>query len=135
MPSLHERLVRIARSVRNELLRKEGDLCAQCLEVSKALSERLAQKGYRAKVIRGTFAIDNPNWEFYDEWDPSDFKSPEAMEFAIYHPLHYWVEAEGFLLDITADQFSDEVDERLPAVVVGRYRDLPRYRKNVVLRA
>lgn len=114
----------IAKMVRDEIL-CEGDtdsthgLCAYC---SKELRTALAFHFIEAKIVKGTFAIDSPDPEYY----------PEEMEGCeeIYFPTHYWVEVDGYIVDITADQFNDEIDdEPMPEVVIGKYEALERYSK------
>jgi len=49
------------------------------------------------------------------------------MEEATYTPLHYWVEVNDIIIDITADQFNDELDYPISPVEIGTYSDLERY--------
>lgn len=130
--SLKAELHRLAGEVRRTLLHRWECMDAACLPASEALAERLFGQGYKPVIVKGTFAIDRPNPEFYDDWDPEDFESEEAMEEAKYHPLHFWVEVGGLIVDITADQFQIEVDERIPEIVIGTYDELGRYRKTSV---
>lgn len=127
--SLKAELRRHAEAVRRSLLHRWECLDAACLPASEAIAELLSEKGYKPKIVKGTFAIDEPNPEFYDNWDPEDFESEEAMEEAMYHPLHYWVEVDGLIVDITGDQFQIEVKDRIPKIVIGTYDEFGRYKK------
>jgi len=122
-------LRRLATAVRTSLLHRWECLDAACLPASEALAKYLFDKGYKPKVIKGTYWIDNPDPEHSDEWDPGDFDSEDAFEEAKHHPIHFWVEAGRFLIDISADQFQPEVEDRIPAVVIGTYKEFPRYKK------
>lgn len=126
----------IASQVRNSLLRDDEEtLAALCLPVSRHLAQILINNGYKAaSVVQGTFTVDNPDPSAYDEWDIKDFGSGEEteedyeeMEAAKYTPLHYWVQLNNIVVDITADQFNDELDEPMPEVVTGDINALERY--------
>jgi hypothetical protein len=67
------------------------------------LADLLRRAGLKATVYKGTFRTDLP----------ADEDGPENGGDA----LHFWVLCEGFLVDITADQFNDELDdEEMPGV-------------------
>ena len=104
-----------------------------CLELSRTLRQALADAGFDAAVIQGKFEVDEPNFEYYDDWDEDE------MSAALYTPLHYWAEVTGrggrafpepVVADITADQFNDELDSEtdyMEPVEVGPYAHLPRH--------
>jgi len=98
-----------------------------CLDVSKELKQELINNGYDAVVVQGKFEIDYPNEQHYNELDVDDFENEEYMGKEMYTPLHYWVEVDGIIVDITADQFNDELNGNMPSVVIGNYDDLVRY--------
>jgi hypothetical protein len=115
-----EHILQIAQQTRDAILGEFSCTTAVCLEASKALSEKLNEAGYNAKVVEGTFEIDFPDQEYYDEEDED-----------MYIPKHFWVEVNNKLLDITADQFQDEVDgEELQEIAYGTYQDYPRYERS-----
>jgi hypothetical protein len=121
----------IAQEIRNKMVRCYDDECLQavCLDVSRELTKELQKYGYKAQIVQGTFEIDDPNMENYDEWDEKDFNNEEDFNDVIYHPLHYWVEVNGMIIDITASQFNDEIeDEQMPDIVMGSYSEFPRYK-------
>jgi len=111
----------------------EDPPAAMCLEFSKSLRQALADAGFDAVVIQGQFEVDEPNFEYYEDWD-GDETDP-----AMSTPLHYWAEVTGkggepfpepIAADITADQFNDELDSEadyMDAVEVGPYIALPRH--------
>jgi hypothetical protein len=64
----------------------------------------LRNVGLKPRVVKGTFHTDLPV-DFND--DPRE--GGDAV--------HFWVACSGFLVDITADQFNDEIeDDRMQAV-------------------
>ena len=130
----------IAGRVRAEMVSEDEPPTARCLECARALVKELQRNKVRARVVSGTFAVDNPDPENYDEWNPNDFDSEDEMEDAKHHPLHYWAEIISrplLIVDISADQFNEELDdeiEHMEPVVAGKYADLSRYRKKSVWR-
>ena len=119
----------IAVNVRKNMVKCYDDDClkALCLPVSRKLKEELIRNGYDAIVVQGVFKIDLPNEEYFEDWDVEDFKNEQEMEEAKYTPLHYWVEVKDIIIDITASQFNDELDEPVDAIQIGSYADLERY--------
>jgi len=100
---------------------------ADCLNTAKRLGNFLKKEGFSVLLVKGTFELDNPDPENYSDWDVNDFDSEEEMETEMYHALHYWNEIDEIIIDITAYQFQDEVDEALEFIVVGTYKDYCRY--------
>jgi hypothetical protein len=90
------------------------------------LSQKLNDAGFHSKVIKGRFHIDTPDQYAYDNIADMDL-SPKDAEYEMYNPLHYWVEINGQVLDITPDQFRDEIEEEIPDIVFGAYQNLRRY--------
>jgi len=116
---------------------EEDSLKHECLQASRDLCDLIRQKlGRRATVVMGTFQVDDPNFGEYSEWDVSDFKNEKAMEKAMYFPLHYWVEVDKLIVDITASQFDNQLDgEEMPKVIVEPYANSPRHKKGKILMA
>lgn len=110
----------IAASVRAKIGCDPEDVRAMCFEATQALGAALKKAGFRPVRVRGTFLIDDPNPEFTPE---EAFESGEAWT-----PIHHWIEVDGWIVDVTAVQFNEEIEEPMPEVVVGRARDLKRYR-------
>ena len=131
----------IATQVRNSLMQDDDDsLKSLCLPVSRHLAQVLINNGYvAANVVQGTFTIDNPDPSAYEGWDEKDFlgdsldedeameEGRENMESAKYTPLHYWVQINNIVIDITADQFNDELEEPMERVEIGDIVSLGRY--------
>lgn len=90
-----------------------------CQEASVALAWALERLGHQPTVLNGDFRLDR---ELILQADESDEGVLEAA--------HWWVEVDGFWIDLTADQFSPYVDEWLPPVLLvqagapGRYQPL-----------
>lgn len=104
----------IANKVRIEQVKCHNDDCLKerCLPSSRALRKELIENGYDATVVQGIFRIDNPD------------KAKDNIKTL----LHYWVEVDGLIVDITASQFNDRLqDEKMNPTEIGTYSDLPRY--------
>jgi|2_EtaG_2_1085320.scaffolds.fasta_scaffold01103_13 hypothetical protein len=113
----------IALFVRQNLVKSYDDeyLRAVCLDCSRILKDELIKHGYNAVVVQGQFEIDEYDYTHYDEYD-------DDQDDEFYFPLHYWVEVDGTIVDLTATQFNDELNgEEMPAIVIGSYNDFPRY--------
>ena len=63
--------------------------------------------------------------------DEAMYFSKEDMEEGKKHPEHYWVEVEGNVVDITADQFNKELNQPAPPITIGTYASLPRYIRGI----
>jgi len=124
------KLKNIATQFRQQMVKCYDDDCLKslCLPISRKLKEFLISKGFNtAIVVQGVFKVDNPDPSVMDDWRKEDFESPEEMEEASYTPLHYWVEINNIIIDITADQFNDELDSPVSPVEIGTYEQLERY--------
>tara|TARA_Y100000310_G_scaffold55023_1_gene50436 strand:+ start:18389 stop:18850 length:462 start_codon:yes stop_codon:yes gene_type:complete len=136
-------IISIISSIANELRAEEvsnyddDTLKVLCLEVSRVLRDRLIQAGLNAMVVQGTFQLDEPDETFvnYDDHEIEDDELSETFvdyneesDNMVYTPLHYWVEVDGIIVDITATQFADEVEyDEISPVEIGSYSDFPRY--------
>ncbi len=117
-----EHILEIAYEVREEVMGDEPCSGGMCLDASEILVERLKELGYDANVVEGRFEIDFP--------DPAEIDYI-GEEWA-HTPTHYWVEIGGKILDVTADQYEDEVEgEVLPEIVFGTYEENLRYLKGL----
>lgn len=103
-------------------------MTAQCLNCAVKVARALKREGLDAHVVQGEFAVDVPDMILYSDWHVRDWPSEAAMEYAQYHPLHYWAEVDGLIVDASADQFASEVREEIPEIVIGKYEDLLRYK-------
>jgi len=131
-------VLEIASRVRKTLVEKhcpvgeEQCLRALCLDASVYLARQMVNNGFNAKVVIGTFYLDDPD-VLYD--DNEHFMGEEEVDYesgeeASHNPIHYWVEVDGIIVDITADQFNDEVEGyEIPEVVFEGYSENGRYRK------
>ena len=121
----------IAAGVRQSILNTKDDDTLQelCLPVSRHLAKVFIDNGYAAaNVVQGTFTIDHPDPLATEGWDIADFGyDEEMMKQASFTPLHYWVQINNIVIDITADQFNDELDGTFPDVIVGEIGSLGRY--------
>ena len=103
-----------------------------CNRVSTELAKFLNRKGYpSAVVIFGAYTVDNPDPEACQHMDEAMYFSKEDMEEGKKHPEHYWVEVEGNVVDITADQFNKELNQPAPPITIGTYASLPRYIRGI----
>lgn len=111
-----------AKTIREKAIKEHTDLKAMCYEISLELSNELKKHSIDSKVIKGSFYIDTP-----DESQYEDDIDEDEMRLA----PHFWVEVNNKILDITADQFQDEVEgERLAEITYGDYDDFYRYVKS-----
>ena len=122
-----EQIKQIAIVVREKLC-KQYDLGneppkALCLQFSRKLVVTLKNNGFiDAKVFQGKFLIDNPDPEAYSDWNVEDFDgNAEIMQEEM------CIEVDNLVVDITADQFNDELeDEQVESVVIDNYCNLDR---------
>lgn len=101
---------RTAGKVRRLLLKTLGVEQAHaglCGIAALPLCAEIRKSGYEAIVVFGHVKVDRP-------------KS---------HRSHYWVETNGFVVDITGDQFNHFISgQKLPGVIMAPYNLLPRYK-------
>jgi len=74
-----------------------GCAYGNCYSASVLLIALLKKSGLKAKIIKGTFQTDLP-----PNWSEDQETGGKAT--------HFWVVCNGYLLDITADQFNDEIE-------------------------
>ena len=106
----------IAQQVRSQFIADGYDVAGGCVELAEALCSELARRGYDAKTVRGTFRMDAP----YLQWGPQ----PDPCT-----AIHQWVEIDGLIVDATAAQFNDYLDEAVSQIVIGTCKELRRYEK------
>ena len=134
VPTIEE-IAKVARQEAAQVCHVEdGDFEGMCSDASEILLKKLREYGYDANRVVGTYVIDDPKELYYGDDDDDE---EEQEDF--YHPMHHWVEVAGVeevvVIDITADQFNDEMDDENPPVVIGTYSDLWRYEPKKVIRA
>lgn len=122
----------IASQVRNQLVQCYGGdkdcLKEKCLKASRALKAQLLRAGYIATVTRGAFRVDRPDPEAIKMMDAEGYASEELRKDDKKNPGHYWVEVEDLLIDITGDQFNNELEgEKIPKVNIGKRSSMSRY--------
>jgi len=94
-----------------------GEGYALCHPISILVFRCLKHMGLKPKLIKGYFQTDLPS----EHDDENDFNG-EA--------LHYWVELDGHIIDLTACQFNDEIEgERMPEIIFCNKKSYPRYIK------
>lgn len=82
-----------------------GCAYGNCYSASVLLIALLKKSGLKANLIKGEFFTDCASEGAEDDDDSGDV-------------LHFWVVCEGYLLDITADQFNDEIEgEQMPEII------------------
>lgn len=128
----------IATKLRSMLVSDDEEtLKSLCLPVSRHLAQLLINKGFAAaNVVRGTFTVDNPDPSACAELDVKDFlgdsldeeeamaQAYDEMNDAMFHPVHYWVQIGGLIIDITADQFNDEINDPYPPVMIDNIENV-----------
>ena len=115
------KITEIATKTRNLILTDEKQtLRDKCLPVSRHLARLLINHGFRNSIVnRGLFKTDKPCMSI--EIDPDYYFNDKAlMEEARCNILHYWVEVNSsIIVDITADQFNDELNSPFDKVFVS----------------
>lgn len=96
----------------------------KCEYMAKELVKELSDRGIRANHVMGIFTLDEPGaWKY---------RSDEDEELDEYQVNHDWINVEGKILDISADQFRKYVYVDIPDVVYISYSDpLFRYYKEL----
>ena len=102
----------------------EGDrgcFRGMCSTISGELVERLKKNGIDAFRVNGQYL--EPSEEFepdMDMWDQEDIDQYyEDKEYGDIPPAnHWWVEADGKILDVTADQFHPDEEEDYRVVIL-----------------
>jgi hypothetical protein len=132
MKTKREKIRKIAESLRYKLDYDDVPK-ANCLPWSRKLVNILRRAGFSAHVIRGTFGVDSPDPGAYSDWDVEDFESADVMEGAMYNPLHYWVACGRYWVDISADQFNEEIEsecDHQEKVIVDLPTEFQRHKKS-----
>ena len=94
--------------------------------ISRVLKNKLIKNGFdNVYLVNGVFEIDNPNLSdeeikimrdnYYDA-----FENEEEFLDSFRWPSHYWVEINGNILDITVDQFNEELNDKFPVIFYGQ---------------
>ncbi len=106
----------IALHVRSQFIADGCDVDGRCVELAEALCSELVRRGYDPKTVRGKFRMDRP----YTKWGPQ----PDPCT-----AIHEWVEIDGLIVDVTAAQFNDYLNEAASQILIGTYKELRRYEK------
>lgn len=105
----------VALQIKNKFPSSDGKCEYMANELTKALNGR----GVRANHVMGIFTLDEPGaWKY---------RSDEDEDLDEYQVNHDWVNIEGKILDISADQFKKYVHAPIPNIVYIRYSN-PLYR-------
>ena len=108
---------KIAEQIRNEMVKKYGTgdkLSGHCIEASDLIIEELKKHNISSKSPEGYVLLD----------DTSGWEYPYAS--------HVWVEASGYFIDVTIEQFNDYLkltDKPFPPICIFKTRP-----KNVVMK-
>lgn len=134
-PAYNNNLMDIASNVRKEVLKTANnpifagpESTGRCIDASVLLAETLKKAGINAKVLTGRFIKD---YELPPELRgvipeveiPKDFQDAGFSPDAFKSEFHAWVEVDGKVVDITADQFNPFLEKPLPDIYVGPRTD------------
>lgn len=87
----------------------------KCEYMAEELLKVLIEQGIRANHVMGIFTLDEPGaWKY---------RSDEDDDLDEYSVNHDWINVEGKILDISADQFRKYVHASIPDVVYISYSD------------
>lgn len=102
-----EQLHAIASRVRKERVKAEGDSLGRCHDWSRHVQTLLLAHGIESVLVCGKFVLDLTGGSVLNE------------------ASHYWIEVQGYVIDITADQFNSELGGPMPDVVVAKHETYP----------
>lgn len=97
MLNMGDTILHIGQQVRESLIQQEGDVTGFCLEACQEIQKLLLAKNIPSTIVKGFISVDFPL--FSDDDDE------------IYDPLHFWLEIGDSILDVTATQFLDYLEE------------------------
>ena len=99
-----------AKKVRAFIIHKYGDTDGFCLTASRYIKKLLEFKGINSTMIEG------------------DVKLNVEPGCLFSTGFHFWLEVEGIIVDVTADQFNDEKNHFLD-IIIATYTEKPEYLK------
>jgi len=117
-------LVRVFREKMEAEWDWENDkLCfsGQCSSVTRELVEHLKQNGIDAMRVNGEYMEPSEDYEpDMSGWDQEDIDQyEEDKEYGDIPPAnHWWVEAQGKIIDLTAEQFHPDEEDDYRIVIV-----------------
>ncbi len=121
-------LERIAKETRRYILTQIPSLDNECLRASRHLAQVLIDNGYNsANVVKGVFKTDKPDLEAYEEWKDDVELDDNDSESAKFTAVHYWVQVDGLVVDITASQYNRFMNSPISDVTIGNIDSLDRY--------
>lgn len=97
-----------------------GCFRGMCSSISGELVERLKENGIEAHRVNGRYLDPSEDYEpDMSQWDQEDiWQYNEDIEYGeIPSANHWWVEANGKILDVTADQFHPGEEEYYRVVI------------------
>lgn len=132
-----ELIEEIAEKVRDQILRKrknkKNPTANQCYEASLKVYEDLQTAGLDPILVAGKVIVDEPEMEkIWAEYSDAQLNEMDEDSFCniMCRPLHYWVEVNGLIIDVTGDQFNNELEtDQIGEIVIDPYEAQPRYIK------
>lgn len=103
-----KKIFKIAQRVRRLMVSEHPDnenLCGCCVEASEEIQEMLNKENIESELIEG--------WCLYDD----DSSCTDRC-----YDEHTWVEACGYYIDVTADQFNSCMYKPFPEIIVTKNR-------------
>lgn len=106
----------------------------KCKATSASLAGYLARKGYKARLVAGWYGNAEPGYYTGQSPSLSDTMRPDG--FGTNPQEHWWVEAEGYYIDVTSDQFHPRtptnqvglvIKEKPEAIKSGEYLPVRRF--------
>lgn len=114
IPATRKKVYRIAKGVRDHIMECENAVEAMCGIWSVEAAKKLKSAGFSVQRVQGVYEVDFPD---EDEEGNERYQLP-----------HHWLEVDGLVVDGTASQFEDWIDDEPPAdVVIGTYDEEFRY--------
>jgi hypothetical protein len=114
-----DRIAADARCTIEAWITRDEDLCTVA---SGYLYSQLSTAGYGAKVVHGYLVCDRPHVSLRDPFFDAGRPAGHVIQ-----EQHTWVVVDDVLIDITASQFNDQLDEKFEPVTIGRANEMRRH--------
>lgn len=122
---IRNKLLIIAKNIKRKYYKKYYDDIP--LQIARKFRDELRNQGYKANIAFGRFRLDRPSDERLSYTKIEDFENPDDYIAEIECPVHFWVivpNKEGKInIDLTADIFNHECDEKFPNIIVWMDED------------
>jgi hypothetical protein len=100
----------VAKLVRDFIIKEYGDSGGMCIDATRYLTKLLALRKVEFKAYEGRVYFE----------DNAEMASG----------YHVWLEVDGIIVDVTADQFNTAyVEKPFPAILIGSHEEYPQFKE------